>query len=63
MAHTLIQENDMNSTRAHIRDFITAAVLMAFLAAMAPGIDRSLSQIGSSIQSIQSIQANAGGAL
>lgn len=56
----------MHSTRAHLRDLITAGLLMAFLAAMAPGIDRSLGQIGDSIQNIQAhagLNASAGGVL
>ena len=56
----------MHSTRAHLRDLITAALLMAFLASMAPGIDRSLTQIGDGIQSIQAhagLNASAGGVL
>lgn len=54
----------MHSTRAHLRDLITAGLLMAFLATMAPGIDRSLTQIGDSVQNIQAhagLNANAGG--
>ena len=54
----------MHSTRAHLRDLITAGLLMAFLATMAPGIDRSLTQIGDGVQSIQAhagLNASAGG--
>jgi len=56
----------MTSTRSHIRDIIIAGLLMAFLASMAPGIDRSLTQIGDSLQSVQAhagLNASAGGVL